>query len=176
MTLTPIGICCAYKQRSVKPTLPFCSFHLRSVKVGIIKSLISFGRAKSCFHRLAQSTQSQFECQSGAGYPVDMACSVMQQFVANRAHGSARVLPRGRKVGIPNIHSVRPLATRYGKKVAFRCSFKLQSMCKPVNGGSSPPVCVKKDMAQHMYGAPHKWFIQSPCSVARNTSAKRDGA
>ncbi|XP_042150172.1 uncharacterized protein LOC121838157 [Ixodes scapularis] len=162
LNTTETGICWAFRQRSEKPVLPFSSSHSRSVKTGVVTSLITSARSRSCSHHSTSSVKTQFNRLLKAGYPMDLLSSVTQRLIVNRTPRTSRAAPGGRIACIPYMHNVahrvKSLASRFGTKVIFKCRFKLGSMCKLVNNASSPPACAKKHGSQFVRCAKEKVY------------------
>ncbi|KAM7297286.1 uncharacterized protein ISCGN_022439 [Ixodes scapularis] len=71
LRLTPSshGLCWSFQQRSQKPVLPFASHHSKTVKSGIVKSLLSSSCKKSCPHLITESLSRQTARLQGQDNP-----------------------------------------------------------------------------------------------------------
>ncbi|CAN8019789.1 unnamed protein product, partial [Ixodes persulcatus] len=65
-------ICWEFKQRSEKPVLPFTSAHSKTVKLGLVRSLLTAAHARSCPHLATHSVSLQLDRLRKAGYPEDL--------------------------------------------------------------------------------------------------------
>ncbi|CAN7947595.1 unnamed protein product, partial [Ixodes pacificus] len=65
-------MCWEFKQRSEKPVLPFTSAHSKTVKLGLVRSLLTTAHARSCPHLATHSLNLQLDRLRKAGYPKDL--------------------------------------------------------------------------------------------------------
>ncbi|KAM7309437.1 uncharacterized protein ISCGN_013068 [Ixodes scapularis] len=146
----PNGLCWGFQQRTKKPVLPFGSNHSKTVKSGIVRSLLSSSRTKSCSHFSQTSLTAQICRLRKAGYPRDLLVTSLKSLISQPHPDRARP-PRPKKFAvIPYHHStshrLRAAARRYDVDVALSCRFRLGSMCRLVNDPQrrSRAGCAKK--------------------------------
>ncbi|CAN8019477.1 unnamed protein product, partial [Ixodes persulcatus] len=134
-------VCWAFRQRSEKPVRPFESAHSKSVKIGIIKTLITSAKTKSCQHSATDSIKSHTRRLLSSGYPVERLVSVFNQLI-NPNVTTKTSFSRG-IASIPYIHNashrIRSIASRYDTKVVFSSRFKLASMCNMIYRKEAKP-------------------------------------
>ncbi|CAN7976635.1 unnamed protein product, partial [Ixodes persulcatus] len=144
------GSCWSFQQRSQKPVLPFSSNHSKTVKAGIIKSLISSSRSKSCHHLSASSLGVQIGRLIKAGYPRDLLSVTLKRLITERPAPQKPARPKF--VAIPynhnTAHRLKPAARPFDTEVGFTCPFKLGTMCRLTNDVLPPKTeCSKKHVA-----------------------------
>ncbi|KAM7300889.1 uncharacterized protein ISCGN_016468 [Ixodes scapularis] len=153
LRLTPSshGLCWSFQQRSQKPVLPFTSHHSKTVKSGIVKSLLSSSCKKSCPHLIKESLSRQTARLQGAGYPADLIQNNIKTLIVQSGSRPRNPPPRSfssRPACIPYVHNtshrLSALARKFDTRVLFTCKFKLGGMCKRINNPEPPPSCTKK--------------------------------
>ncbi|XP_042145540.1 uncharacterized protein LOC121835424 [Ixodes scapularis] len=150
--LLPTGICWAFQQRSRKPILPFCSSHSKLVKHGIIRSLLSSSRTKSCSHFASFSIAKQQERLLRAGYPQGLLSTILVQLILTTQRPRAPRSKPSRVICIPYVHNsahrLKAIAARFNVSVVFSCKLRLKQLCRRVNNNESIKRCSIKHAHQ----------------------------
>ncbi|KAG0423612.1 hypothetical protein HPB47_000622 [Ixodes persulcatus] len=157
----------SFQQRSQKPVLPFSSNHFKTVKVRIVKSLISSSRSKSYRHLSASSLGIQIGRLIKAGYSRDLLSATLKRLVTERPAPLKPTPPKF--VAIPNNHNtthrIKVAAWRCDTEVGFTSSFKLCMMCRLTNNVPPPQDRVLKEACCALYALRHRSEV-CPASAA----------
>jgi hypothetical protein len=81
VTTTKKGVCYRNQQRMAKAILPYRSGHARSVKIGVVKGVVSSAVQKSCKHEAQNSLQSQINRLLEAGYLEEFIDSQIRKLI-----------------------------------------------------------------------------------------------
>src|SRR5690606_28988582 len=101
------GFCWKYAQRSQKDLLPFSSNHSKTVKDGIVRSLLLSSLDKSCNHLTASSLEFQLRRLRRAGFPFSRIDDVFNRIlVGGRSSRGAGDGNLNKIVVVPYRHGV----------------------------------------------------------------------
>lgn len=124
------GVCWEYGKESAKPVLSRRSCHSKTVKAGVVKSIIGNALKKSCLHYVGQALKRQWVRLEDAGYDKVFITRQLSPSFGER-NGTTR--ERSKKVAVvPYYHSVshnlKASAHRFGVDVVFSSDYKLNRM------------------------------------------------
>ncbi|XP_040070735.1 uncharacterized protein LOC115331401 [Ixodes scapularis] len=124
------GVCWEYGKESAKPVLSRRSCHSKTVKAGVVKSIIGNALKKSCLHYVGQALKRQWVRLEDAGYDKVFITRQLSPSFGSR-NGTTR--ERSKKVAVvPYYHSVshnlKASAHRFGVDVVFSSDYKLNRM------------------------------------------------
>lgn len=124
------GVCWEYGKESAKPVLSRRSCHSKTVKAGVVKSIIGNALKKSCLHYVGQALKRQWVRLEDAGYD---KVFITRQLSPSFAEKNGTTRERSKKVAVvPYYHSVshnlKASAHRFGVDVVFSSDYKLNRM------------------------------------------------
>jgi hypothetical protein len=151
--IKPKGVCWRNQQRKAKGILPFHSNHSRSVKVGIVKSLMRSAVLNSCCHECQGSMNIQRVRLSKAGYKLQF---IVQQILCLSGTIAAEKQQFDNDKATVVIqyyhwdwaHRIKKLAGQFEVRVIFKYGNKLGRLAPITNAQLAQEKCGKQDIWQ----------------------------
>ena len=124
------GLCWEYGKMAAKPVLSRNSCHAKSVKSGVVRSLISNALDKSCAHFMGYAVERQWSRLEDAGY--DSVFIKRQLELQQKAKQRPEKETKRHYAVIPYFHGIshnlKACAKKFGVDVAFKSDFKLNRL------------------------------------------------
>ncbi|XP_042144221.1 uncharacterized protein LOC121834568 [Ixodes scapularis] len=126
------GLCWEYRKENAKPLLSKNSCHSRTVKAGIVKSLITNAMDRSCTHFLAESVKRQWRRLNSAGYQDEFVGKQLSVKFADKCRGEPKQRPKHRTTVIPYYHKIshnlKACAKKFDVDLVFSSDYKLSKL------------------------------------------------
>lgn len=127
---TDKGLCWEYGKENPKPVLPKRSCHSKTVKAGVVKSLIRNALDRSCIHFITNSLEGQWKRLRGAGYEEEFIRRNLD--VHTKEKKEREDTSRRRMAVIPYFHGIshylKACAKQFGVETVFSSDFRLSRL------------------------------------------------
>ncbi|XP_040071196.1 uncharacterized protein LOC115320437 [Ixodes scapularis] len=124
------GVCWEYGKESSKPVLPRISCHSKTVKAGVVKSLVRNALDRSCVHFITDSVKRQCKRLINVGYKDSFIKRQLEIVIKGR-----REKEQGKRTGFAVIpyfheisHNLKACAKKFGVDTVFSSDFKLSRL------------------------------------------------
>uniref|UniRef100_A0A147BDN4 Putative reverse transcriptase n=1 Tax=Ixodes ricinus TaxID=34613 RepID=A0A147BDN4_IXORI len=124
------GLCWEYGKENSKPVLPRMSCHSKTVKAGIVKSLVRNALERSCVHHITESIERQWKRLISVGYDDSFIKRQLELFIKGRRETEEK--SRNRFAVIPYYHDIshnlKACARQFGVDTVFSSDFRLSKL------------------------------------------------